>query len=83
MIILLGIAHFGNAKKQKELRIFSLNIWGATYFNDLPYPSLSEPYDVATVKETYIEVYRITLILGFLLSEIENTVSKKLSYFVD
>ena len=54
------MVHFGYSKKPAGVRIFNLNAWAASYFNDEPYPSLSEPFDLATVKETYLQVVVVT-----------------------
>ena len=65
------MVHFGYSKKPAGLRIFNLNAWAASYFNDEPYPSLSEPFDVATVKETYLQVvvttYRVLISILLLI----------------
>ena len=55
-----------------QLRVFNLNTFGNSWFDDLPIPSEAEPYNISSVKEQtskYMEEnYPNPALLGFLQS---------------
>ena len=42
--------------KWLELKVFNLNTWGISWFDDEPIVSLEEPYNISSVAETDIKV---------------------------
>ena len=47
------ISKFCSKPKNKlKLNVFNVNVWGLSYFDDLPIPSTSEPFDVDSVRQT-------------------------------
>ena len=46
----------GNKATWIELKVFNLNTWGISWFDDEPIVSLEEPYNISSVAETDIKV---------------------------
>ena len=62
-IIYIFRVHGNN--KWLELKVFNLNTWGVSWFDDEPIVSLEEPYDISSVADTDINVSILLLILVY------------------
>ena len=51
--------------KWLELKVFNLNTWGISWFDDEPNVSLEEPYDISSVADTDINVSILILLLVY------------------
>ena len=51
--------------KWLELKVFNLNTWGISWFDDEPNVSSEEPYDISSVADTDINVSILLLILVY------------------
>ena len=56
VLVMLVSTIQGGEKLKIKLKVFNLNTWGSSYFEDLPIPSNEEPYDVESIRHTLIEV---------------------------
>ena len=56
VLVMLVSTIQGDEKLKIKLKVFNLNTWGSSYFEDFPIPSKEEPYDVESVRHTLIEV---------------------------
>jgi len=55
VLVMLVSTIQGGEKLKIKLKVFNLNTWGSSYFEDLPIPSNEEPYDVESIRHTLIE----------------------------